>query len=100
MNTKHDRLPQDPNRRPGEQAADQQEQVKLSWFSTDTDMIPVIWKVGDIINNRYHVTEILGEGGMGTVYKIYDDLMNTDMAVKSPSSLSERTEQQPCQLLR
>src|SRR5262249_11723851 len=30
----------------------------------------VIWKVGDVIFEQFEVTGILGEGGMGIVYKI------------------------------
>ncbi|EFH84640.1 serine/threonine-protein kinase [Ktedonobacter racemifer] len=42
------------------------------------------WLVGDVILDRYEVRSILGEGGMGRVYKIYDRQRNTYEAVKSP----------------
>src|ERR687885_209116 len=42
------------------------------------------WKVGDIILDLYKVTDILGEGGFGTVYKVRHQGWNIDLAVKSP----------------
>jgi tetratricopeptide (TPR) repeat protein len=47
---------------------------------------PAVWKVGDIIRDDYAVTGILGEGGMGIVYKIYHRSWGMVMAVKSPKS--------------
>jgi len=44
----------------------------------------VDWKVGDTILGLYEVTGILGQGGMGRVYKIHHKSWNTDLAVKSP----------------
>lgn len=46
--------------------------------------IPAVWQVGDIILDQYEVTGILGEGGMGTVYKVHHRGWKTDLAVKSP----------------
>jgi tetratricopeptide (TPR) repeat protein len=46
--------------------------------------LPGTWKVGDFIDGRFDVTGILGEGGMGTVYKIYYRPWNMELAVKSP----------------
>jgi serine/threonine protein kinase len=45
---------------------------------------PVEWKVGDTILGIYEVTGILGQGGMGRVYKVHHRLWNMDLAVKSP----------------
>jgi len=42
------------------------------------------WNVGDVILDTYEVTGILGEGGMGKVYKVHHRGWNTDLAVKSP----------------
>jgi WD40 repeat protein/serine/threonine protein kinase len=44
----------------------------------------VEWRVGDIILNRYEVTGILGEGGMGRVYKVRHRGWSADLAVKAP----------------
>ena len=48
------------------------------------DSGPAAWKVGDLILGEYEVMGILGEGGMGIVYKIYHRPWNMVMAVKSP----------------
>lgn len=42
------------------------------------------WNVGDVILDLYEVTGILGEGGMGKVYKVHHRGWNVDLAVKSP----------------
>ena len=42
------------------------------------------WKVGDVILDLYEVTGILGEGGMGRVYRVHHRGWNTDLAIKSP----------------
>lgn len=44
---------------------------------------PVEWKVGDNILGIYEVTGILGQGGMGRVYKVHHKSWNMDLAVKS-----------------
>ncbi|GCE14502.1 tetratricopeptide repeat protein [Tengunoibacter tsumagoiensis] len=48
------------------------------------DTGPAIWKIGDIILSEYEVTGIVGEGGMGIVYKVYHRPWRMVMAVKSP----------------
>ncbi|GHO79546.1 hypothetical protein KSD_73170 [Ktedonobacter sp. SOSP1-85] len=42
------------------------------------------WRVGNCILNLYDVTAILGEGGMGKVYKVHHREWLMDLAVKSP----------------
>ncbi|MHC5597676.1 MAG: tetratricopeptide repeat protein [Nostoc sp.] len=42
------------------------------------------WNVGDIILDLYKVTDILGEGGFGKVYKVRHQGWNIDLAVKIP----------------
>ena len=39
-------------------------------------------KVGEIIDGRYRVDSVLGEGGFAVVYRCYDERTHTDVAVK------------------
>ncbi len=48
--------------------------------------IPDIWHIGDVLLDQYEVMGILGEGGMGTVYRVHHRGWNTDLAVKSPKA--------------
>ena len=54
----------------------------LIWKQADS--ILSLWEVGDLILNQYSVMSKLGEGGMGTVYKVHDRKFDVDLAVKSP----------------
>jgi len=42
-----------------------------------------MYNKGDIINNRYHVLSELGRGSYGIVYKVYDNQMEAELAMKS-----------------
>ena len=42
--------------------------------------------IGEIINERYHLSAELGQGGMGTVYLARDTVLNRDVALKLVSS--------------
>ena len=42
------------------------------------------WQVGDVILDLYEVKSVLGEGGMGKVYRVHHKNWNIDLAVKTP----------------
>ncbi|KJU86778.1 WD repeat-containing protein [Candidatus Magnetobacterium bavaricum] len=57
--------------------------------------LPGQWITGDVIMDLYEVTGILGEGGMGTVYKVHHRGWNVDLAVKSPKLAKPKTTNEP-----
>ena len=51
---------------------------------SDSDSVPAVWQVGDIILDLYEVREVFTGGGMGLVYRVHHRGWNMDLAVKSP----------------
>ena len=50
------------------------------------------WNTGEMILDRYQVVELLGQGGMGVVYRCRDTVGNVDVAVKAlPTEVSHST---------
>ncbi|MFE1959697.1 protein kinase [Streptomyces sp. NPDC059479] len=47
---------------------------------------PRLWREGAVIDDRYEVTGILGQGGMGVVHQIRHLAWGVDLAVKSPKT--------------
>ena len=58
------------------------------------------WKPGQVVENTYKVKTLLGEGGMGKVFKIYHINWDTDLAVKCPLPEMFRTEVQKEEFIR
>ncbi|HEY5434885.1 MAG TPA: serine/threonine-protein kinase [Candidatus Limnocylindrales bacterium] len=46
--------------------------------------VPDTWASGDLLLEQYEVRGVLGEGGMGTVYRVHHRGWDLDLAVKSP----------------
>jgi len=51
---------------------------------SDPESVPSVWKVGDVILDRYEVKQVFTGGGMGLVYRVRHLDWNMDLAVKSP----------------
>ena len=50
------------------------------------------FSIGDLILNRYKVLSLLGQGGMGVVYKCFDEIAGIEIALKAlPPELSNNT---------
>ena len=65
-------------------AAPEQSPAAAVQRTAENDGAAADWNVGDKILDLYEVTGILGEGGMGKVYKVRHNGWNVDLAVKSP----------------
>lgn len=51
------------------------------------------FKRGQVINNRYTVLDMIGRGGMGCIYKVRDNVLGEDLALKTllPQFVTEKT---------
>lgn len=53
-------------------------------------MSGVLHAIGDIVGGRYLVTGFIGQGGMQEVYRVRDQLLERDVALKSPKNPSAK----------
>jgi len=77
-----------------------QEPRPLGDGQRDASVVPVDWKPGDLIVDRYEVLGELGAGGMGKVLKVHDRHWSIDLAVKSPRPDAFQTMDQKENFLR
>lgn len=52
--------------------------------NTVSEAAPQGFQVGQIVAGRYEILEVLGQGGMGTVYRAHDSEFDTEVAIKVP----------------
>ena len=47
------------------------------------DWIPVAYRVGEVVRERYEIADVLASGSLGTLYKAIDQETETDVALKA-----------------
>jgi WD40 repeat protein/serine/threonine protein kinase len=57
----------------------------MSEFNSEENSMFQTLNIGDTILDLYQVTDILGEGGFGKVYKVHHQDWNVDLAMKIPN---------------
>lgn len=63
-------------------------------LAENTKKFPVALRAGTVLNNRYIVGRVLGQGGFGITYLAYDTQLQTKVAVKEymPNDIATRIE--------
>ena len=56
----------------------------VTQVSAEEAAVPADWDIDDTILDLYEVKGLLGEGGMGKVYKVFHKTWQVELAVKSP----------------
>ena len=58
-----------------------------------------IVEISERIAGRYRVEELIGRGGMGTVYRVHDERSGKQLALKRGRRIDRRGRQRPKQLI-
>lgn len=60
----------------------QEEALRQKVKQQQEELIRREWKAGDVLVNLYEIQSLLGEGGMGKVYKAFHRAWRTELAIK------------------
>src|SRR3954452_19063312 len=56
--------------------------VTLSPVISPINQVPMRPQVGEVINNKYRLLRVIGDGGMGSVYEARHEMLGTSVALK------------------
>ena len=59
-----------------------QASASYTQFGEDGEVVQLALRIGDVLANRYQIKELIGAGGMGAVYRAFDQNRQQEIAIK------------------